>query len=753
MFFGLTSPNIIVFDLITFVIFFVVKAIQLIKEPKVLWKVTLNLLIAAIGVVLLNLYWLIPYVLDGAPSPGYVITQSVVDMLAQGVSLPNFLLGQADWFINQGNLGILETNYSSVVVVQVLGCVLFYVIALFTLFKYIQSKYRIPLLIILLSVPLLILDFIPFHDEIFQMLVFSKFGWIFREINRLSFFWYFWIFILFILGTYSIYEEILLDGKFRKFMKLAIFPIVVIPFIVYIFPINVQFFKYLKPVEISSDIEEVFEVLKEDDDFYSVYYFPRIEPYSINWIEDRFEIADVVDYISLTYNSPKPPVYNGSVIANAKSYQTLMTEYLFDNRDEYSEFGKYLDLIGVKYVVVRKDAEPITLEDTYFLDEVLAPMAFYLDGKDEFEMKLENDGYILYENKNFTSGVVLEDNTFYSTDSFSILERIAPEDRNNFNVKFCNFPENQEICYENTNEKTFLKFEDNEYFYIDFIPQTDREKYGIYTYDHVYDHKVGVNWGRGSMYDKINGELHNVLRNYGVSSWNFDLVDKFAYSDNPSKEDDFTSSVSFMESIECVGECEVYILSLDSHIGGDLTVNIDDLYKTYSTKSNAESFRWKYLGTIDSDGMVDVNIINKNGFAAIGGILVLPSSVTKNALENISNYTFIDIPTSGYVSDLPLLYNTAEVKSYNYTPGLVPTLNVDLKTSHADSLNIKSFSSDFFFKEKDSSIENFRSSKTSQVPLGESQLDIAMIGQAEIFNWTLFLIDWIFVIVLLISLI
>lgn len=748
MFFGLTSPNIIIFDLITFVIFFIVKIVQLRKTPKVIFKIILNILITLIGVIIVNLYWLVPYMIEGSPAPGYVITQSIVDMLSQGVSLPNFLLGQAEWFVNQGNLGVLETKNSSISIVQILGCAMFYFIGIVTLFKYMKKEYRTPILILLLIGPVLVLDFIPFHDEIFQYLLFSKFGWVFREINRLSFFWYFWMYILFALGAYAIYEEILLEGIFKKVMKIAVLPIIFVPFIIYIFPVNVQFFKYLKPVEVSEDIKEVFSVLEKDDDFYSVYYYPSIEPYSIDWMDDRFEIADSVDYLSLVYNSPKPSVYNSSVIANAKSYQTLMTEYLVDNKEEFESISENFNDLGIKYIVLRKDAEPITLEEDYFYDEILAPMAFYLDGENSFKLILENDNYILYKNEDFTSGVSIDKNVFYSTDSFTILENISADDQKESVVKFCNFPENEDVCYNSNTPKTFLKFEDNESFYLDFVPKDIREQYGIYVYDHVYDHKIDVDWGRGSMYDKVNGEMHNVLRNYGINAWNFDLVDKFAYSDMPIQEEGNSSTLSFSEDVKCVGKCEVYALVLNNHLGGNLVINIDSISKTLNTKSTFENFRWQYIGRIDSDGNVNVTLINENGFAAVGGILVIPQEIVSDAKKEAEQYKIIDIPIDNYVEDLPIYFYQTKITSYDYTSGLIPSLSVNIKSSESQEINIKAFNSVFLVQDPEEKF-NFVLSSNYQTDLGESVFKILMISNTDILVWALFIIDFYIVILIM----
>jgi len=283
MFFGLTSPNIIIFELLSFTLLFIIDLIS----KKFSWEnikyTLLNLVVATVGVILSSLFWLLPYFLMGSPQPGYVISDYMIDMLSQGTTLVNFLLGQADWFVGQGDIGVLDSQSASINVIQLVGCGLMYIVSLFTLFKYLKKKHAIFISILLFISFYLVLDFLPCHKELFSFLVYSPIGWIFREINRISFFWYFWIYIIFALGVYRIHQSILSDKDSSRILKFIFLPAIVLPFLVYLLPINVKMFGYLKPVNIDSSIENVYALFEKDQEYFSVYYYPRVDYYKIPW--------------------------------------------------------------------------------------------------------------------------------------------------------------------------------------------------------------------------------------------------------------------------------------------------------------------------------------------------------------------------------------------------------------------------------------------------------------------------------------
>lgn len=654
MFFGLTSPNIIVFDIFSFGIIGLFLLIIKIKERGSLKSTLYNLLIAGIFVLITNIYWLFPYFVQGSPSPGYVINSMMIDLLSQGVTLGNFLLGQADWFVNQSNLGVLETKDEAVSLLQIFGVIVFYTVSLFGLVRYLKKRFVIPIIIFLLISPLLIFNIFPFQRDLQEFLLYSPLGWIFREVNRVSFFWWFWIYILFLIGTYSIYESILLNGWLNKILKVVILPVIFIPFLIFLIPINIKFFEYLKPTKIPTEVTEVFNILEEDSEYFSVLYYPNIDSYSLPWMKDKFLIADSEEYKLLAYNSPKPPVGISSVIPNQKTYQKVLTEYLIQNREIFPSLSYVLSDIGVKYIVVSKTAEPINLDVDYIRAEVVYPVYLYLENDFGFEEVLDNEYYAVFKNTNFEGIISNGYNDIYTNSSFNILEHLNTDVIGNYNIKFCGFEENYSDCYDQGSfKKTYLKYESDDLFYLDFLSKDEKEKYGIYPYEHTYTHGIGIDWGRASYFDKINGELHNVFRRYGINGWNFEITDKVVYSDKPfvEKESKYESIISFEKDVVCKGNCEIFAYVLYNHIGGKLHIKIDETEYQIDTKESFENYKWVKLGDMGIEkSKVKIDISNIEGFSSIGGILILPEEKISNLGERVDGINVINVPEDNFLS-------------------------------------------------------------------------------------------------------
>lgn len=651
MFFGLTSPNIIIFELLSFFLLFIIDLIS----KKFSWKkikiTLLNLLISVVGVIVSSLFWVLPYLLMGSPQPGYVISDYMIDMLSQGTSFINFIIGQADWFVGQGDIGVLDSQSASINIVQIIGIALFYLIGIYTIFKYLERKHAIFIIIILLITSFLVLDVIPYHKEVFSFLIYSPIGWVFREINRVSFFWYFWIYLCFALGTYRIYLEARVNEDSPKILKIILLPAIIVPFIIYILPINVKMFDYLRPIQIDQSIKEVFQVLEGDNEYFSVYYYPRVDYYKIPWMKDKFEIANSEEYKWLVYNSPKPPVYNSTVIPKEKSYQALYTEYLFEEADDIQNLGSLLKNVGVKYVVIRKAADPINLTKDYVRAEIIYPMYYKLVEDPGFSIALENDFYVVFENESFDSVVKSSDNTLYSLSSFNITEHLPEEILDSTTLKFCTIDQNRDSCFENVEDKKFIVYDDEPYSYLQLLNIEEKKENGYYPYDYTFNYGIDVDWGRASFFDAINGELHNIFRKYDIHAWDFDIVDKVAYSDHSyvkyeDSSEDTTSDLTFTTESRCEGECTVFANILLNHIGGEFDISINSLSEELNTKSDFERFKWVEIGELELTygRELEISLSSKNSFNGVGGILVIPNDKLNRLKYEFSKLPIVEVP-------------------------------------------------------------------------------------------------------------
>jgi hypothetical protein len=713
MFFGLTSPNIIIFELLSFLILFIIDLFAKKFAWRRIKKPLLNIFVGAIGVLVSSLYWLIPYFKMGSPQPGYVISEYMIDMLSQGSSLVNFLLGQADWFVGQGDLGVLDAQSASINIVQVIGCVLLYLIAIITLFKYLNRKHAIFISILLFISFYLVLDFVPFHKEIFSFLIYSPIGWVFREINRISFFWYFWIYIIFSLGIFRIYQSIRSNKENSKVLRIIFIPAIIIPFVIYLLPINIKIFKYLKPVKIDSSITEVFQLLEDDKDYFSVFYYPRVDYYRIPWLENKFDIADSEEYKWLVYNSPKPPVYNSSVIPKEKTPQALYTQYIFEESQHLDRLGFFLKNVGVKYVVVRKAADPINITKDYARAEVIYPMYYNLERDSFFDLVLENEYYAVFKNLVFDSVVKSKENTLYSLSSFTISEHLPKSVIEKYNIRFCTINQNWDSCFDNNVGKKYIVYDDDIYSYLNLLDYEEKTKYGYYPFDYTYQSGINVDWGRGSYYDAINGELHNVFRKYDIHAWDFDIVDKVVYSDHSfvnyvEEKENTTSELTFTSESVCNGECTVFANVLFNHIGGDLKISINNQEFSLDTKSDFEKFKWVKLGEINlsTDSNIKFSLTSRNSFNAIGGILILSQDQISELTDRYDALTVTEVPHDSILSDFtyidPFEKDVCNFDTVGYRPLNLNIIPNDF-CKDKESIYITNHNYDFLLQRKNES--------------------------------------------------
>lgn len=737
MFFGLTTPHIIVMEVLTFIPLFIVRVFSDIKK---IGFVAINLAVAGIGVIVTNLYWLVPYFAIGQPDPGYVLSNQLIESINQHSGIIDFLVGQSEWYLDQGKFRVLDNGNATLFAAQIIGVLVLYFFAVYFLFKKLKARYAIGLGLVLATILIIVVQNIPYHDVIFNTLVFSRFGWAFRESNKFSMAWSFWVFLLFSLGMTFLICESKLRTYVDKIFYFGVIPGLLIPFLLYLTPINVKFMKYLKPVEIPEEVNEIFDYFEEDEDFFYVYYFPENEPFISSWREKRANIMDAIEYEFLPYNSPKPSVYVSSVVPHSKRQSSFMTEYLFQSREKMDDISEYLNYNGVKYIAVDRKAHPLNFTEDQWHEILLDPMLDYLDDSDEFELAWRNDIYSVYENESFDTGMRVYEQDLYVADGYSVMEHIDPEQLADTELVFCEFPENNKRCSELENE-VILTSAGNENFFLELMTIEDREKYGVFPYDYIRDYGVDYDWARGSILDRMSGPMHAIFRNYEIEAWNFDVIDKFVYSDKPFHEDK-TSEVSFEEDLACTQDCDIYAYVLYNHIGGELEIEIDSNSYGVNTDSEIEAYRWVKLdeGVDFSGGQVEFVLKNRDGFSSLGSILIVSQEVPRD-LENRAqrDNTVVEIGYGGF-TDIPHYEEPAcSIDSVEYSRGLVSILDISSDCRISSEAKIKAYDSNYITHDlTDGQVDYL---DYSRLGTGEQDTRIYMLSDFDLTVWFLFFIN------------
>ena len=305
LFFGITSPHSILYYGLTLLVLFIAHVSKNQWSLKLFRDSVIRMIIAGGMVVVTNLYWLIPYVIEKAPAPGYVVSTDMITFLSQNSTFPNYIFDVSEWFLNQtSTIGAFLQN-TPLVVLQYVGVASLYGFALLYIFSRVKhSPYVRALLFLLVFTLLLGVKDFPGFSWIYSTFSFSSFGWIIREPNRIRFLWTFWIYVFSVLGFYQyiITNNLAQSIKFQKISGYLTVLVSIVAFVFYIGPSFITYTGFLKPTVMSSSFSQVQQTLSKEPAWGTTYFYPRKAGYGIGWKKSNFPIADEVDYLFLPYN-------------------------------------------------------------------------------------------------------------------------------------------------------------------------------------------------------------------------------------------------------------------------------------------------------------------------------------------------------------------------------------------------------------------------------------------------------------------
>ena len=149
----------------------------------------------------------------------------------------------------------------------------------------------------------------------------------------------------------------------------------------------------------------------------------------------------------------------------------------------------------------------------------------------------------------------------------------------------------------------------------------------------------------------------------------------------------------------------MYAYILYNHIGGELEIEVGDNRYEIDTQSDFEVYRWTKLGDIDiGNPKLDLSIENSNGFASIGGILILPKSLMTKLDERISEISFLDVAED---SVIPMGDINISPDSCNFTDIQYRHNRITAFTDCEDTRNIylSNYYYDYIVDRKDDRVE------------------------------------------------
>ncbi|OGC57041.1 hypothetical protein A3H26_03430 [candidate division WWE3 bacterium RIFCSPLOWO2_12_FULL_36_10] len=364
------TPHTVLFE---FVIFFTLSIVYIFTSS---WSQTKNRILPLIYFFiplyfLTNLHWILPFAISKS-APDAVWSKTITNLLSKNAEIINSVRLMGYWLVDIKDYFI--QNNSVIPYIQIV--LTFFPLAILTatiiLFrKKVISK--LLLVLFLLSTFLCTSGFIT--NKLYFYLMFDSpvknFGWLFREYDK------FGIILAFV---YSICISLLaykmLGNKILKYLFVAIFTLLIASQLYFL---NSQLDKNFRSTIVPEDFFKVNYLLRQDNELYNTAWYPGTpKPTWVDTKEVRFIFSNKV--------SDKPSI-------TTRSELIYYLDYIFSNTNlEEINVGKALDIVGVKYLVARKDESLFVSED----------LVNKLDKQESLEKVFSGNYLVLFKNKEFT---------------------------------------------------------------------------------------------------------------------------------------------------------------------------------------------------------------------------------------------------------------------------------------------------------------------------------------------------------------
>lgn len=618
LFFGITSPHSILYYAITFVV------LTIATWHKAQWSVKsggayfLRLVLLGVAVATVSLYWLVPYLVEGSPAPGYVVNTDTIGFLSQNSTLTNFLLDISEWYMGQRPELQALLNGTPIITLQLVGLISMYGFALYYVFNRFKSSPYVRWLLVLLVLCLLFgVKSFPGFQWIYEHLSFSSFGWIIREPNRIRFIWSYWMYVFAVLGFYRfIVLSKATHWRFVSLSSIMTILVTVVSYGFYVIPGFLQHVGYLKPTVISDSFTEIQTILSKEQPWGGVLTYPRIGGYGISWKKPDFAIADETEYLFLPYNLVVPPVQRASVLASGQSTADALGQAYLKKQLPLS--AQQLRNLGIEYFLITKDPRPLFPELPKLTNEINEVLAF-LAAQSHLIKIAENSQYALFKVDAATASSILAEKPIYTSESRIMHSQVEIQ-----NGQLVRPEETDKSTPDIDKNTTFLVYEDNQYALLDYLP--GKERFRVDLYPSAKRYSSPVPWGRFSLLNKVNGEARNIFLINGITTFDTDARDRLVYSDNvPANKQSESFAVPLRSS--CEKDCMIFLKVLKNTRGGKLLVTIGTKYAvTVDTKYTRDTLQWVRLSDAQDVKSGTLGLAVTSGFQAIADVLIIPKN-------------------------------------------------------------------------------------------------------------------------------
>lgn len=362
------TPHTILFEILIFLAIFITYLVNKKNSKDKLLTLFLHLWSFAGIILLINLYWLLPYLVSNS-KPDAEVSESIVNLIGKYATFKNSV-GLMGYWLTEPNQYFSSKDYSPIAFTP-----LFFSIA--SLIVLVVKKYYkvFSVLLILLIAGVFLSTSSSLTNAFYFKLMFNSplknYGWIFREYDKFGLLTAFAYSVLITCLSYFVL-------KVKRLWLVATIPYALI-ITLNIYFLNLTMETNYKPVQIPESFFAVVKEISQDRADFNILWYPGTpSPFWTESEEVRFTFTNLI--------SPKPPITTRSEIIN-------YANFLFNPENIYSiDMGKALDIMGVKYLIIRND-------DSVFKSVNIDDL---LSNQTSLKILFSDDLLTLYENTSFS---------------------------------------------------------------------------------------------------------------------------------------------------------------------------------------------------------------------------------------------------------------------------------------------------------------------------------------------------------------
>jgi len=664
--FASSTPHMVVFYGLIFIMIALYYFISNARKKQNLIAEGKLLLIIVTLYLLINAYWVLPYILSSSTltvAPSTIITEESTTLLTRNSAPLNVIrLTQGWWQIGERDNGPPQTTY-------------LYPIWLFTSFLFpilvflslVIVKKNLKYVLLLLSLAIVgIFLTVGAQGQIskyfYSLLLFhipliSQINWVFRDPDK-------WAFLIavgysFSIGIISFEILKLIQTKNFKRLGFAAF-LIIVPgsLLIYSYPVYITtFYEIFNPIVLPNNIfNSLNNYISKNINAEKIFYMPNYVG-TTGWRQGHL----IQGFPQI--ESAKPTI--NFVSLNLKNYYNYLVNSIMSNMT--MNIKNFILPLGSPYFIYETD--PMDAKNIDLINKLTAMK----DVKN-----ISNIGFfkilkVFDENKTIGEVSVPKQNLVIAgggLDKLLALNSIESFSSLNSSLVFLDQYITKEKYKQTINSADSLVVGGNVY---DLALSFVDNKYVIKPSYEVYNHNPGNMWSKTATNDPLQGPFHEYINALGIDNWDFDYGKGLVLTWSRDK-------LHIPFEVEKNGNYDLFLRYLKNQQGGAINISIDNkTLKDIITKDQLNRFKWERAGTLDlKQGRHYLTLENIDGLNAVNIFAAIPTDETQRLLDDaylLTNKTRdihtlqpeIDFYTSGRYNGINYLFNANVNSTYNET--------------------------------------------------------------------------------------